>query len=61
MREKRRGCADELKAGNWYWIQNYDCLICHTKYAVAFLLEDDVLPSVECDNCGWEMPKVAKP
>jgi len=59
MREKRR--LGELKTGDWCWVQDYDCPICSTQYAVGFLTEDAVLSSVECENCGWDMIQVPAP
>lgn len=56
MHDKYR--CGELKIGDWCWIQDYACPICRTKYAVGFLTEEAVLPSVECDNCGWDMMQV---
>lgn len=54
-REKRNATGKPLTIGDWIWVQDYECLICGTAYAVGFLEERNVLRSVECENCGCDM------
>ena len=48
----------KLKVGDWYWVQDYVCYICSEECAVGFLTKEAVLPTVECDNCGYDMTAV---
>ena len=47
--------ADVLKIDDWVWVQDYACFICNAECAVGYLTKEAILPSVECDNCGYDM------
>lgn len=50
-----------LKLGDFCWVQDYKCIICENENAVGFLTENEVLASVECDNCACDMKQVDPP